>query len=53
MTEIDSFAADLLFVSIAIVAAVFSNRLSAAIRIPAPALFLIGLGAGASMGQPL
>ena len=41
MTEIDSFAADLLFVSIAIVAAVFSNRLSAAIRIPAPALFLI------------
>jgi cell volume regulation protein A len=41
VTEIDSFAADLLFVSIAIVAAVFSNRLSAAIRIPAPALFLI------------
>jgi cell volume regulation protein A len=34
-------AAEILLISIAVVAAVFSNRLSALIRVPAPALFLI------------
>jgi cell volume regulation protein A len=34
-------AAEILLISIAVVAAVFSNRLSAVIRVPAPALFLV------------
>ena len=41
MTHIETLATEILFVSVAIIAAVFSNRLSTLIRIPAPALFLI------------
>lgn len=41
MSTIDSLAAEMLLVSMAILAAVFSNRLSALIRVPAPALFLV------------
>lgn len=41
MTAIDSLALEMLLVSIALVAAVFSNRLSAVIHVPAPALFLV------------
>jgi cell volume regulation protein A len=41
MTGIATLGLELLLVSIALVAAVFSNRLSAFIRVPAPALFLV------------
>ncbi|HEY4269225.1 MAG TPA: cation:proton antiporter [Galbitalea sp.] len=41
MSEIVPFAVAVLLVSVAVIAAVFSNRLSSLIRIPAPALFLI------------
>jgi cell volume regulation protein A len=41
MNGIEALAAEILLISIAVVAAVFSNRLSALIRVPAPALFLI------------
>ena len=41
VTSTETLATEILFVSLAMIAAVFSNRLSAAIRIPAPALFLI------------
>jgi len=40
MTDVGPFAQLLLFLSLAAVVAVFSNRLTARIRIPAPALFL-------------
>lgn len=41
MNGIAPLAGQILLISIAVVAAVFSNRLSAVIRVPAPALFLI------------
>ena len=41
MNGVAPLALEVLLVSLAVVAAVFSNRLSAAIRVPAPALFLI------------
>lgn len=41
MNDVSQVALDILLVSIAVIAAVFSNRLSALIRVPAPALFLI------------
>ena len=41
MNGVASPAAEILLISIAVVAAVFSSRLSALIRVPAPALFLI------------
>ncbi|AMM22659.1 hypothetical protein AX769_21225 (plasmid) [Frondihabitans sp. PAMC 28766] len=41
MTSTETLATEILLVSVAVIAAVFSNRLSALIRIPAPALFLI------------
>jgi cell volume regulation protein A len=44
MTDIDPFAQVLLFLSLATVLAVLSNRLSARLRVPAPALFLAAAG---------
>ncbi|HWU46826.1 MAG TPA: cation:proton antiporter [Humibacter sp.] len=41
MTGIEPLASEILLISLALIAAVMSNRLSAAIRVPAPALFLI------------
>jgi cell volume regulation protein A len=41
VSGISQLALEMLLVSLAVVAAVFSNRLSALIRIPAPALFLV------------
>jgi potassium/hydrogen antiporter len=41
MNEITSLAVTVLGVSVAVIAAVFSSRLSAIIRVPAPALFLL------------
>ncbi len=41
MTAIESLALEMLLISVALIAAVFSNRLSALIRVPAPALFLV------------
>jgi potassium/hydrogen antiporter len=41
MTATESDGLEILLVSVGLVAAVFSNRLSALIRVPAPALFLI------------
>ncbi len=45
MNGIAPLAVEILLVSVAIIAGVFSNRLSAAIRVPAPALFLIAAAA--------
>jgi cell volume regulation protein A len=41
MNAIEPLALEILLISLAILAAVFSNRLSSIIRVPAPALFLI------------
>jgi cell volume regulation protein A len=41
MNDVSQLGLEILLVSLAVVAAVFSNRLSAIIRVPAPALFLI------------
>jgi cell volume regulation protein A len=41
MAELDSFTLALGLVAVALIAAVASNRLSAVIRVPAPALFLV------------
>ncbi|HEX4442095.1 MAG TPA: cation:proton antiporter [Galbitalea sp.] len=41
MNGIESLAVEILLISLAVIGAVFSNRLSTLIRVPAPALFLI------------
>src|ERR1700742_1188212 len=41
MTSAISFSLSILLMSAAVLGAVFSNRLSAAIRVPAPAIFLV------------
>jgi cell volume regulation protein A len=47
MSEVEPFALVIFLVAAALVVAVFSNRLSERIRIPAPALFLIAAAAAA------
>ena len=49
MTDIDPFAQVLLFLSLATVLAVLSNRLSARLRVPAPALFLAAAALAAAV----
>src|SRR5450631_4787132 len=49
MTDVGPFAQLLLFLSLAAVVAVFSNRLTARIRVPAPALFLAAAAIAAAV----
>jgi cell volume regulation protein A len=49
MTAVDPFAIVILVVAAALIVAVLSNRLSAWIRIPAPALFLVAAAAAAAI----
>jgi cell volume regulation protein A len=49
MTDIDPFAQVLLLVSLAAVVAVLSNRLTARLRVPAPALFLAAAALAAAV----
>jgi len=42
VNDVESFGWVILGVSLAVVAAILSNRISDRIRIPAPALFLVG-----------
>ena len=49
MSDVVKLALEIFLVSLAIVAAVFSNRLSTIIRVPAPALFLIAAAIAAKL----
>lgn len=48
MTDVEPFSVTIFIVAAALIVAVLSNRLSAWIRVPAPALFLVGAAAAAS-----
>ena len=49
MTAVDTFSVAVLLVSLALIAAVYANRLSEWIKIPTPALFLIAGAAAANL----
>ena len=49
MTDVQSFSLVVLVVAATVIVAVFSNRLSQWIRVPAPAFFLIGAAVAASL----
>lgn len=49
MSDVEPFAVAILLISVALIVAVLSNRLSEWIRVPAPALFLIAAAAAAAV----